>query len=121
MRGEDGRQRAILVVINPEQRVPKGHPPRRVKALADAALARLSPRFDEMYSAVERRSIPPERLLKAALLMAPYTVRGERLLCEQLDYNFLFRWCLDLKAEAELRPLELLAQPRAVVGARDRR
>src|SRR6202167_5246116 len=96
MRGENGRQRAILVVFNAEQRVPKGHPLRRIKALADAALAQLSPRFDEMYSTVGRPSIPPERLLKASLLMALYTVRSERMFCEQLDYNLLFRWFLDL-------------------------
>jgi hypothetical protein len=59
MRGEDGRQRAMLVVINPEQRVPKGHPLRRIKALADAALAQLSPRFDAMYSAVDGRRFRP--------------------------------------------------------------
>ena len=99
MRGEDGRQRAMLVVINPEQRVPQGHPLRRIKVLADAALAQLSPRFDAMYSAVGRPSIPPERLLKASLLMALHTVRSERLFCEQLDYNFLFRWFLDLEAD----------------------
>ena len=99
MRGEERRQRAMLVVINPEQRVPKGHPLRRIKALADAALAQLSPVFDEMYSAVGRPSIPPERLLKASLLMALHTVRSERLFCEQLDYNFLFRWFLDLEAD----------------------
>src|ERR1700680_2702964 len=100
MRGEDGRQRAILVVINPEQRVPKGHPLRRIKAAADVALAQLSPLFDEMYSAVGRPSIPPERLLKGSLLMAPHTVRSERLFCEQLDYNFLFRWSLYLETDA---------------------
>ena len=99
MRGENGRQRAILVVFDAEQRVPKNHPLRRIKALADAALAQLSPRFDQMYSAVGRPSIPPERLLKASLLMALYTVRSERMLCEQLDYNFLFRWFLDLEAD----------------------
>jgi transposase len=99
MRGEDGRQRAILIVINPEQRVPKGHPLRRIKAVAEVALAQRSPLFDEMYSTVGRPSIPPERLLKASLLMALYTVRSERLLCEQLDYNFLFRWFLDLEAD----------------------
>jgi transposase len=99
MRGENGRQRAILVVFDPEQRVPKGHPLRRIKALADAALAQLSPRFDEMYSAVGRPSIPPERLLKASLLMALHTIRSERMFCEQLGYNFLFRWFLDLEAD----------------------
>jgi transposase len=88
MRGENGRQRAILVVFDAEQRVPKGHPLRRIKALADAALAQLSPRFDEMYSAVGRPSIPPERLLKASLLMALHTIRSERMFCEQRGYNF---------------------------------
>ena len=99
MRGEDKRQRAMLVVINPEQRIPQGHPLRRIKALADAALKELSPVFNQMYSAVGRPSIPPERLLKASLLMALHTVRSERLFCEQLDYNFLFRWFLDLEAD----------------------
>ena len=113
--GGSGR---YMVVFDAEQRVPKGHPLRRIKALADAALAQLSPRFDEMYSAVGRPSIPPERLLKASLLMALYTVRSERMFCEQLGYNFLFRWFLDIGGgRAELRPLDFLAQPRAAVGA----
>lgn len=99
MRGEERRQRAMLMVIDPEQRVPKEHPLRRIKQLADAALAELSPIFDAMYSAVGRPSIPPERLLKASLLMALYTVRSERLFCEQLDYNLLFRWFLDLEVD----------------------
>jgi transposase len=99
MRGADKRQRAMLVVINLEQRIPEGHPLRRIKALADAALKELSPVFDAMYSVVGRPSIPPERLLKSSLLMALYTVRSERLFCEQLDYNFLFRWFLELEAD----------------------
>jgi transposase len=77
-------------------RVPKGHPLRRIKALADVAKAQLSPRFDAMYSAVGRPSIPPKRLLKASLLMALHTVRSERMFCEQLDYNLLFRWFLEM-------------------------
>src|SRR6202161_2071311 len=96
MRGENVRQRAMLVVFDAEQRVPKSQPLRRIKALADAALAQVSPRFEQMYSEVGRPSIPPERLLKASLLMALYTVRSERMFCEQLDYNLLFRWFLDL-------------------------
>ena len=98
MRGEERRQRAILMIMEPGDRVPKEHPLRRVKELADAALAQLSPLFDEMYSAIGRPSIPPERLLKGSLLMALYTVRSERMLCEQLDYNLLFRWFLDMDA-----------------------
>src|SRR5271169_6618973 len=82
MRGEERRQRLMLMIMEPGDRVPKEHPLRRVKELADAALAQLSPLFDEMYSAVGRPSIPPERLLKASLLMALHTVRSERLFCE---------------------------------------
>ena len=99
MRGEERRQRAMLVVIDPEKRVAKDHPLRRIKQLAHEALAQLGPVFDQMYSAVGRPSIPPERLLKASLLMALYTVRSERLFCEQLDYNLLFRWFLDLEMD----------------------
>jgi transposase len=98
MRGEERRQRMMLMVMEPGDRVPKEHPLRRVKELADAALSELSPLFDEMYSAIGRPSIPPERLLKASLLMALYTVRSERMFCEQLDYNLLFRWFLDMDA-----------------------
>jgi transposase len=86
----------MLSAVSPGQRVPADHPLRRIKSLADKALAALSPTFDEMYSRVGRPSIPPERLLKATLLMAFYSVRSERLFCEQLDYNLLFRWFLDM-------------------------
>jgi transposase len=91
MRGTETKQGTMLSLLSPEQRVPQKHPLRAVKALAEAALTELSPVFDEMYSAVGRPSIPPERLLKASLLMALYTVRSERMFCEQLDYNLLFR------------------------------
>ncbi len=99
MRGEERRQRPILVVVNVAQRIAKEHPLRRIKQLADAVLKDLSPVFDRMYSTVGRPSIPPERLLKASLLMALYTVRSERMFCEQLDYNLLFRWFLDLELD----------------------
>jgi transposase len=86
----------MLCLLSPETAVPSAHPLRQVKALADQALARLSGEFDAMYSATGRPSIPPERLLKATLLMAFFTIRSERLLCEQLEYNLLYRWFLDL-------------------------
>ena len=86
----------MLVLRSPESMVPAEHPLRRVKALADAALKELSPTFDEIYASGGRDSVPPERLLKASLLMAFYTVRSERLFCEQLGYNLLFRWFLDM-------------------------
>jgi len=99
MRGTDTKQASMLSLLTPEKRVPPNHPLRRVKELAEAALAELSPLFDGMYSTVGRSSIPPERLLKASLLMAFYTIRSERMFCEQLDYNILFRWFLDMNME----------------------
>src|SRR5271169_7013987 len=86
----------MLMIMEPGDRVPREHPLRRVKELAAAALTQLSPLFHEMYRAIGRPSIPPERLLKSSLLMALYTVRSERMFCEQLDYNLLFRWFLDM-------------------------
>jgi len=96
MRGIDTKQSSMLCLMSPESVVPEGHPIRRIKELADEALTKLSPTFDTMYAAVGRPSIPPERQLKAMLLMALYTVRSERMLCEQLGYNLLFRWFLDM-------------------------
>src|SRR3978361_738039 len=96
MRGFDRPQSTMLTLVNPEKRVPANHPVRAVRALSEVALKELSPLFEQMYSEVGRPSIPPERLLKASLFMALYTVRSERMFCEQLDYNLLFRWFLDL-------------------------
>ena len=118
MRGEERRQRTMLMVVNMEERISKEHPLRRIKSLADAALRELSSIFDQMYSALGRPSIPPERLLKASLLMALYTTRSERMFCEQLDYNLLFRWFLDMELDQQLRPFELHHQPRAAAEAR---
>ena len=89
----------MFSVISPEKRVPIDHPLRPIKAMSDKILGGLSPTFDAMYSAVGRPSIPPERLLKATILMALYTIRSERLFCEQLDYNLLFRWFLDMNMD----------------------
>jgi transposase len=96
MRGEDSKQSSMLCLISPADRVPKDHPLRQVKVLADEALARLSEQFEGMYSRVGRPSIPPERLLKSMVLMGLYTIRSERQFCEQLEYNLLFRWFLDM-------------------------
>ena len=97
MRGTSPQQPSMLCLISPESMVPADHPIRRIKKLADDALRELSPVFDGMYAQAGRPSVPPERLLKASLLMALYTVRSERQLCEQLAYNFLFRWFLDME------------------------
>lgn len=96
MRGEREQQQVMMFVISPEDMIPKDHPIRLIKKLADLELKRLSPVFDSMYSKEGRPSIPPERLLKAALLMALFSVRSERQICEQLNYNFMFRWFLDM-------------------------
>src|SRR5438309_4266079 len=96
MRGRVDPQRSMLGFIDLEERVPVDHPLRAIKRLADEALAAISDELNDAYAADGRPSIPPERLLKASLLMALYTVRSERMFCEQLDYNLLFRWFLDL-------------------------
>jgi transposase/IS5 family transposase len=96
MRGRRQTQATMLAFVDLEERVPRNHPLRVIKQFADRALAELSPVFDEMYSAGGRPSIPPERQLKASLLISLYSVRSERAFCEELDYQLLFRWFLDM-------------------------
>ena len=95
MRGHDSKQASMLCLISPESVVPADHPLRAMKKLVDVVVRELSSVFDAMYSSTGRPSIPPERLLKATVLMALYTVRSERMFCEQLGYNLLFKWFLD--------------------------
>lgn len=99
MRGEDENQGFMFTYLSPEQRVPKNHPLRTIKAFADTVLKEMNATFKEMYSNTGRPSIPPERLLKAQLLIALFSVRSDRMFCEQLDYNILFRWFLDMNLE----------------------
>lgn len=99
MRGHEENQGFMFSYVSPEERVPADHPLRRIKALADAALRELSRTFDRMYAREGRPSIPPERLLKAQLLIALYTIRSERLFCETLDYNILYRWFLGMSLD----------------------
>ena len=96
MRGRHDPQVTLLAFIDLETRVPSDHPLRVIKRLADQALKVLSPDLDRMYANVGRPSIPPERLPKSSLLIALYSVRSERAFCEQLDYNLLFRWFLEM-------------------------
>ena len=98
MRGRTSAQGSMLAFLDPESRIPPNHPLRTIKRFADAALAELSPLFDQLYAAAGegRPSIPPERLLKASLLMSLYSVRSERAFCEELEYHLLFRWFLDM-------------------------
>jgi transposase len=85
--------------VSPERRVPAAHPLRRIKADADAALRAISEELDGVYGSTGRPSIAPERLLKGQLLIALYSVRSDRAFCEQLDYNLLFRWFLDMSMD----------------------
>ena len=101
MRGERERQANIMLAVTPEAFVPDDHPLRRIKPLVDECLERLSPRFEEMYAKRGRPSIPPEHLLKGSLLIALFSVRSERQFCEQLRYNLLFKWFLDLNVDDE--------------------
>ena len=100
MRGEVDPQSSMFHYFSVESRIPADHPLRPVKKLADSALSASSAELDGLYAKGGRPSIPPERLLKAQLLIAFYSVRSDRLFCEQLDYNLLFRWFLDLDLES---------------------
>ena len=99
MRGQVSPQSHMFSYFSPEERAPVKHPLGLIKAYTDAALSRIRPLLDGIYSEIGRPSIPPERLLKAQLLIALYTVRSDRLFCETLDYNILYRWFLDVGLE----------------------
>src|ERR1700710_2745661 len=99
MRGEQDSQVGLLTLTSPGKRVPTTHPIREIKRMADAALGQMDTVFEAMYSTIGRPSIPPERLLKAQLLIALYSVRSERQFCERLDYDLLFRFFLDMNLD----------------------
>ena len=99
MRGEDHQQNHVFSYLSPEMRVRPDHPLRTIRAMVDEVLSRLSRRFDSMYAKVGRPSIAPEKLLRAQLLQMLYSIRSERLLMEEMDYNLLFRWFVGLNAD----------------------
>jgi transposase len=99
VRGIDDRQDGMFSYVSLEDRVPPSHPLRPVRTIVDEALAGMTAEFDAMYAIEGRPSIAPERLLRALLLQVLYSVRSERLLCEALDYNLLFRWFVGLSAD----------------------
>jgi len=99
MRGNDEQQLDVFSYINPEQRVPQDHPLRPLRVMTDEALQQLRPRFNSLYAKTGRPSIAPEKLLRALLLQALYSVRSERMLMEQLNYNLLFRWFVGLNMD----------------------
>ena len=99
MRGEVDPQAHLFAYFSPDARVPPDHPLRSIKAYAEAALSRIDAELEALYGATGRPSIPPERLLKGQLLIALYSIRSDRAFCEQLDYNLLFRWFLDMSLD----------------------
>jgi transposase len=100
MRGQEDPQVSMFSYVSLEERVPPEHPLRRLRGLVDEILGQMSPLFDEVYSHTGRPSIPPEHLLRSLLLQTLFTVRSERQLMEQLDYNLLFRWFVGLGMDA---------------------
>jgi len=96
MRGADEQPGSMFSYVSLEERIPQDHPLPAIRRITDRALERLSPRFGSLYVTFGRPSIPPERLLRALVLQALYTIRSERQLIEQLDYNLLFRWFVGL-------------------------
>jgi transposase len=99
MRGEDQQQSAMYSYVTLERRIPSDHPARQIRMLADRALARMDAELEKLYSETGRPSIAPERLLRATLLMVLYSIRSERQLMEQMNYNLLFRWFVGLEMD----------------------
>lgn len=99
MRGQDHQQADMFSYVSPEARVRADHPLRAIRAMADAALAKMSPLFDAMYASTGRPSIPPEKLLRAQLIQMLYSVGSERLLMEEIDYSALFRWFVGMNLD----------------------
>jgi transposase len=119
MRGEDVRTDALFSYVSCEARVPRDHPLRPIRAIVDEALAQLSPELERLYARIGRPSIPPEKLLRALLLQAFYSVRSERQLMEQLDYNLLFRWFVGLAMDAPVWDVTVFTKNRARLLAGD--
>src|SRR3984885_12896332 len=96
MRGTDERSGSLFSYVDLEARIPKGHPLRRIREIVNVALSQLSADFEAMYAPLGRPSIAPEKLLRASLLQAFYSIRSERQLMERLEFDLLFRWFVGL-------------------------
>ncbi|MBZ5763844.1 transposase, partial [Rhizobium sp. VS19-DR104.2] len=119
MRGSDDQTAGLFSYVSCEARVSANHPLRPIRAIVDEALEVLSPDFEGMYSAIGRPSIPPEKLLRALLLQAFYTIRSERQLIEQMDYNLLFRWFVGLSMAAPIWDVTVFTKNRERLLAGD--
>ena len=100
MRGVEDRQQVMWTQVSVENLIPRGHPIRRIRVIVETVLDGLGSEFDAMYASTGRPSVPPEQLLKATVLMALYSIRSERQMCERINYDLLFKWFLDLPVEA---------------------
>ena len=119
MRGYDDRSGSLFSYIDLEKRIRQDHPLRTIRKLADDALAAMDRAFADLYAALGRPSIPPERLLRAILLQAFYSIRSERQLMERLDYDLLFRWFVGLGVDDPV--VEFFQEPRPAARGRHRR
>ena len=117
MRGEDQHQSGMFSYVSLEERVPQDHPLRRIRETVDEILRRMAKDFESLYAKTGRPSVPPERLLRAVLLQIFYTVRSERLLLEQMNYNLLFRWFVGLEMDEHAK---LAERPRDDIARRTR-
>ncbi len=102
MRGDNQEQDRMFSYVSPADRVPISHPLRSIKEICNRVLKEMSRDFSRMYSPIGRPSIPPEKLIRALLLQVLYSIRSERMLIEQLDYNLLFRWFVGLSMDDEV-------------------
>ena len=122
MRGEDERSGSLFSYVDLEARVGKDHPLRTIRGVVNEALAALSSEFSALYSRMGRPSIPPEKLLRAMLLQAFYSIRSERQLMERLEFDLLFRWFVGIGVDdSSLGSLDVFQEPRAAAGGRHRR
>ncbi len=112
MRGDDKQQSAMFSYVTMEQRIPADHPMRRIRAMADRALAKMDAVFAELYSGTGRPSIAPERLLRAQLLMVLYSIRSERQLMEQICFNLLYRWFVGLEMDDAVWDVKVFSKNR---------
>ena len=120
MRGDDRETGSLFSYVDLEARVPQGHPLRPMRQVVEAALSEMSPAFEPLYAATGRPSIPPERLLRALLLQVLFTVRSERQLMEQLEYNLIFRWFVGLGIDDPVwDPTVFTKNPGSAVGGQD--
>src|SRR5215469_10255019 len=119
MRGDDQQQSGIFSYVTMEQRIAADHPARGIRAMVDGALKRMDAELSKLYARTGRPSIAPERLLRAQLLMVLYSIRSERQLMEQLNYNLLFRWFVGLEMDDPVWDVTVFSKNRVCLFAAD--